>query len=83
MLKEFETAAFKARRGSVVGPVLTQFGYHIIKVDSIRNRNKDNHQVRARHILLNIELGQKSRTELRKKLHSSVTMHKIMVCLPR
>lgn len=67
MLKEFETAAFKARRGSVVGPVLTQFGYHIIKVDSIRNRNKDNHQVRARHILLNIELGQKSRTELRRK----------------
>lgn len=67
MLKEFETAAFKARRGSVVGPVLTQFGYHIIKVDSIRNRNKDNHQVKARHILLNIELGQKSRTELRRK----------------
>ena len=67
MLKEFETAAFKARRGSVVGPVLTQFGYHIIKVDSMRNRNKDNHQVRARHILLNIELGQKSRTELRRK----------------
>ena len=67
MLKEFETAAFKARRGSVVGPVLTQFGYHIIKVDSIRNRNKDNHQVRVRHILLNIELGQKSRTELRRK----------------
>ena len=32
MLKEFETAAFKARRGSVVGPVLTQFGYHILKL---------------------------------------------------
>ena len=67
MLKEFETAAFKARRGSVVGPVLTQFGYHVIKVDSVRNRNKDNHQIKARHILLNIELGQKSRTELRRK----------------
>ena len=67
MLKEFETAAFKARRGSVVGPVLTQFGYHVIKVDSVRNRNKDNHQIKARHILLNIELGQKSRTDLRRK----------------
>ena len=67
MLKEFETAAFKARRGSVVGPVLTQFGYHVIKVDSVKNRNKDNHQIKARHILLNIELGQKSRTDLRRK----------------
>ena len=67
MNKSFEDAAFKARRGSVVGPVLTQFGYHIIKIDSIKNRQKDNHQIKARHILLKIDLGQKTRTELRRK----------------
>jgi parvulin-like peptidyl-prolyl isomerase len=67
MNKSFEDAAFKARRGSVVGPVLTQFGYHIIKIDSVKNRRKDNHQVKARHILLKIDLGQKTRTELRRK----------------
>ena len=67
MNKSFEDAAFKARRGSVVGPVLTQFGYHIIKIDSIKNRRKDNHQIKARHILLKIDLGQKTRTELRRK----------------
>lgn len=67
MVKSFEDAAFKTRRGSVVGPVLSQFGYHIIKVDSIKNRGKNNHQVKARHILLKVELGQKTRTELRRK----------------
>ncbi len=67
MLKPFEDAVFSARSGAVVGPVLTQYGYHVIKVDSIKNRNRSNHQVKARHILINIELGQNTRTELRRK----------------
>lgn len=33
MVKEFETAAFEAEIGVVVGPVKTQFGYHLIKVE--------------------------------------------------
>lgn len=32
MVKEFEDAAFSAEIGVVVGPVKTQFGYHLIKV---------------------------------------------------
>tara|TARA_Y100000031_G_scaffold38304_1_gene43023 strand:+ start:2938 stop:4773 length:1836 start_codon:yes stop_codon:yes gene_type:complete len=67
MVDPFEEAVFKAKSGSVVGPVLTPFGYHIIKVDSIRNKGQDNQQVKARHILLKIELGQNTRTELRRK----------------
>ena len=34
MVKEFEEAAFEAEIGSVVGPVKTQFGYHLIKVEA-------------------------------------------------
>ena len=33
MVKEFEEAAFTAEIGAVVGPVQTQFGYHLIKVE--------------------------------------------------
>ena len=34
MVKEFEEAAFNAEIGHVVGPVKTQFGYHLIKVEA-------------------------------------------------
>lgn len=32
MVKEFEDAAFNAEKGATVGPVRTQFGWHLIKV---------------------------------------------------
>ena len=67
MVQAFEKATFNAKSGSVIGPILTQFGYHIIKVDSIKNKDKDNHQVKAKHILLNINMGQNTRTDLRRK----------------
>ena len=33
MVKEFEDAAFTGEIGKVIGPVKTQFGYHLIKVE--------------------------------------------------
>ena len=42
MVEKFEQASFNAKTGSVVGPVLTQFGFHIIKIDSIKNKIKFN-----------------------------------------
>lgn len=32
MVREFEVAAFKGAKGSVVGPIKTQFGWHLIKI---------------------------------------------------
>jgi peptidyl-prolyl cis-trans isomerase C len=32
MVPEFEKAAFEGEKGKVIGPVKTQFGYHLIKV---------------------------------------------------
>jgi peptidyl-prolyl cis-trans isomerase C len=34
MVPEFETAAFAAKVGDVIGPIRTQYGYHIIRVES-------------------------------------------------
>jgi peptidyl-prolyl cis-trans isomerase C len=34
MVKEFDTVVFSADVGKVVGPVKTQFGYHLIEVTS-------------------------------------------------
>jgi peptidyl-prolyl cis-trans isomerase C len=32
MVPEFEKAAFEGEKGKILGPVKTQFGYHLIKV---------------------------------------------------
>jgi peptidyl-prolyl cis-trans isomerase C len=33
MVKEFEQACFTAKKGQIIGPVKTQFGYHLIKIN--------------------------------------------------
>lgn len=38
MVKEFEDAAFNNAPGSIIGPVKTTFGYHIIKVEGKSNK---------------------------------------------
>lgn len=32
MVPEFEKAAFSGSKGQIIGPVKTQFGYHLIKI---------------------------------------------------
>lgn len=66
MVTEFEEAAFNAHVGDIIGPVRSQFGYHIIK---IHNRKLENNteQILASHILLKVELGPSSKDNLRRQ----------------
>ena len=66
MVKPFEEAAFIAKTGDVVGPVLSRFGYHIIKVNDRRNEN-DKEEINASHILLKIEMGPNTNDALKRK----------------
>jgi len=32
MVKEFENASFSGKKGDIIGPVKTEFGWHLIKI---------------------------------------------------
>lgn len=55
MVPAFEQAAFSLEPGQVSEPVATPFGYHLIQVEE-----KQDDQVRARHILLSVESSEES-----------------------
>ena len=54
MNPEFSEAAFSAKVGDIVGPVLTEFGYHVIKINDEKKDDKNN-KINASHILLTIK----------------------------
>ena len=64
MVSEFDKAAFEADSGELVGPVLTNFGYHVIKVNDKKTLEDGTKQVNASHILLSIAPGKDTESDL-------------------
>ena len=64
-VKEFEDAAYKLRPNELSQPVLTQFGYHLIRVDE-----KKGDTLALRHILLRIAQGDSAATATDRKADS-------------
>ena len=58
----FETAAYNTPVGSVSEPVLTSFGYHLIKVS---NRRPDRGEVLTSHIMIMVPAN--SSNEIKKE----------------
>ncbi len=52
MVKPFEDAAFAARKGQLLGPIKTQFGYHIIEI-----LDRSDREAKIADIAYNIEAG--------------------------
>ena len=65
MVKPFEEAAFKASKGSIIGPIVSRFGSHIIYVRDKKSEN-GKEQVLASHILLKVEASPTTLSELRR-----------------
>ncbi len=53
LMPELEDAAFNGKVGDVVGPVETQMGYHLVKIEG-RRGNGPSEEVNIRHILVAI-----------------------------
>jgi len=49
MVYAFETGAYKTPKGSISNPIRTRFGYHLIKVDDVRDNRGD---VIVSHIMI-------------------------------
>ena len=64
LLPEFEVASFEAEKGTIVGPILTEYGFHVIKVNDKRTVDS-NEQVNASHILLTIQPGRGTENDLK------------------
>ncbi|MFC1628443.1 SurA N-terminal domain-containing protein [Gemmatimonadota bacterium] len=55
MVSSFDSAAFLLAEGAVSEPILSEYGWHIIKCDSIRDAGTDSEQRSLRHILFKEE----------------------------
>ena len=78
MIGEFEEAAFSAVPGEVVGPVKTNFGYHLIQVEERRDAGRSSFaeaQEQIRSLLLSQrsqDLAESTATELAERIDKEV-----------
>lgn len=81
MVKQFEDAAFAAKAGDVIGPVETQFGFHIIKVNEKTEEKQRAFEEVKDTILTSLKARQKSKAT-RELLEQLRTQAKIEIFEP-
>jgi peptidyl-prolyl cis-trans isomerase D len=73
MVRPFADAAFALKPGEISQPVLTQFGWHLIKVEEHSTNPQGEEQVHARHILLKFAASAETEDELRARMEDLKT----------
>ena len=70
MVEAFDEAAFSLEEGSISEPVLSQYGWHIVRVDSIQGAGTAEERRKVRHILLREEASGATLDSLREVLET-------------
>jgi parvulin-like peptidyl-prolyl isomerase len=74
MVKPFEDAVFSMKPGEIAGPVKTEYGYHIIQVEAVRNQLPPDFEKNKAQLLTDfrnrkaVEAAQKFQEEARKTM---------------
>jgi len=71
MVPPFEQAAFKAGAGQIVGPVRTQFGYHIIKVLA-----KDSREVKIADLHMAVHMSSQTQGDISQRAQDFIYLAK-------
>ncbi|MBW6514714.1 MAG: peptidylprolyl isomerase [Candidatus Syntrophosphaera sp.] len=64
MVPEFDEVAFKLRPGEISEPFRTQFGWHIVRRDSLPFPDAGDDKIAASHILFSVKTSERTRNDI-------------------